>query len=134
MKAKVNKLTDIDSKNPFTVPESYFETLSDQVMSRLPDREVSHPIKVSIWTKAKPLVYMAAMFIGTYFIIQVMFKSTDGQQAMSVDSGVVESQYISSTDNYWSNVQVSEDEFYNYLEDQLVDDGYYEYMYNQVSF
>lgn len=134
MKAKVNKLTDIDSKNPFTVPESYFETLSDQVMSRLPDREVSHPIKVSMWTKAKPLVYMAAMFIGTYFIIQVMFKSTDGQQAMSVDSGVVESQYISSTDNYWSNVQVSEDEFYNYLEDQLVDDGYYEYMYNQVSF
>lgn len=133
MKAKVNKLTDIDSKNPFTVPESYFETLSDQVMSRLPDREVSHPIKVSIWTKAKPLVYMAAMFIGTYFIIQVMFKSGD-EQNMSVDRGVIESQYISSTDNYWSNVQVSEDEFYNYLEDQLVDDGYYEYMYNQVSF
>lgn len=133
MKAKVNKLTDIDSKNPFTVPESYFETLSDQVMSRLPDREVSHPIKVSMWTKAKPLVYMAAMFIGTYFIIQVMFKSGD-EQNMSVDRGVIESQYISSTDNYWSNVQISEDEFYNYLEDQLVDDGYYEYMYNQVSF
>ena len=37
-------------------------------------------------------------------------------------------------DNYWSNVQISEEEFYEYLEEQLVSDGYYDYMYNQISF
>ena len=134
MKAKVNKLSDIDSRNPFLVPENYFENLNDEAMSRLPQKEIIEPIKVSLWTKVKLLVYLAAMFVGAFFFIQVLFNTTGTNIEDSTQQDAVANQYISSTDKYWSNVQVTEDEFYNYLEDQLASDGYYDYMYNQVSF
>ena len=35
------------------------------------------------------------------------------------------------TANYWSTVHITEEEFYEYLEDQLIDDGFYDYMYDQ---
>lgn len=136
MKAKVNKISDIDSRYPFTVPDGYFETLSDEMMSRLPEKEKeqSETIKVSLWTKAKPLVYMAAMFVGTFFFMKVAFKSSESIQPHTVGAGGTASQYVTSSDNYWSNVEVTEDEFYNYIEEQLASDGYYDYMFNQVSF
>lgn len=133
MKAKVNKISDIDSRYPFTVPDGYFETFSDDMMSRLPEKETeqNETIKVSLWTKAKPLVYMAAMFVGTFFFMKVAFKSSESIQT---HAGGAASQYVTSSDNYWSNVEVTEDEFYNYIEEQLASDGYYDYMFNQVSF
>ena len=36
-----------------------------------------------------------------------------------------------NTSNYWSTVHITEEEFYEYLEDQLIDDGFYDYMYDQ---
>ena len=64
----------------------------------------------------------------------MLFNTTGTNIEDSAQQDAVANQYISSTDKYWSNVQVTEDEFYNYLEDQLASDGYYDYMYNQVSF
>ncbi len=129
MKAKINKLNDIEYRNPFTVPENYFATISDKIMAELPHKEVPQPIKVTMWDKVKPWIYMAAMFVGIYFSIQLLHKKTPI---------IFENQYnnnnaIMAGDSYWSNVQVSEVEFYEYLEEQLVNDGYYDYMYNQVS-
>jgi hypothetical protein len=36
-----------------------------------------------------------------------------------------------TVNNYWSTVHVTEEEFYQFLEEQVVEDGYYDYMYNQ---
>ncbi len=123
MKAKINKLSDIEFKNPFTVPDNYFDNINEEIMMNLPEKEIHKLVKVSMWTMAKPWVYMAAMFVGTYFLVQVLFTKTGGITNDSV-----------SADKYWSEVNVTEDEFYEYIEDQLINDGYYDYMYNQVSF
>lgn len=133
MKPDINKISDIDFKNPFIVPEGYFEGINDEVMSRLPKKKVIKPIKISMWARVKPWVYMAAMFVGTFFFIKLIFNNTTDNQEGSL-ARTITNQYAFSEDKYWSNIQISEDDFYEYLEDQLVSDGYYDYMYNQVSF
>ena len=86
-----------------------------------------------MWARVKPWVYMAAMFVGTFFFIKLIFNNTTDNQEGSL-ARTITNQYAFSEDKYWSNIQISEDDFYEYLEDQLVSDGYYDYMYNQVSF
>ena len=124
METKINKLSEIEKRNPFTVPEDYFSRLNEHIMNFLPEKEIIKPKKVSMWDKAKPWVYMAAMFMGIFFTIQLLTRNTTNQVAAIPST--------QSTDDYWSTVQITEEEFYQYLEEQLVNDGYYDYMYNQV--
>lgn len=133
MKTKINKLDDIEKRNPFTVPDNYFANFNEEIMNRLPEKEVVHPQKVTMWTKAKPWVYMAAMFMGLFFTIRVITNNTNNQQSISVQQNAVSIPSAQFTDEYWSTVQITEEEFYQYLEDQLVEQGYYDYMYKQVS-
>ena len=133
METKLNKLNEIDKRNPFTVPENYFTRFNEEIMNRLPEKEIVKPKTVSMWDKAKPWVYMAAMFLGIFFTIQLLTKNTESQQDRVNQVATLQStQSTQFTDDYWSTVQISEEEFYQYLEDQLVKDGYYDYMYNQI--
>lgn len=69
--------------NPFRVPEGYFLKFTEQLMEQLPDLEVESKVEiskevvvVSMWQRVKPLLYMAAMFIGLIFVAQHVLKST----------------------------------------------------------
>lgn len=133
METKFNKLTEIDkTKNPFKVPENYFAQFNQEIMVRLPEKEIVKPKPVPMWDKVKPWVYMAAMFAGLYVTIHflanhngdgnMVTRETVTQQTLTESSG---------TENYWSTVQITEEEFYQYLEEQIIDEGYFDYMYNQ---
>lgn len=111
------RLDDIGNKNPFTVPEDYFAKFNAEIMMKLPEKDVAAPKKVSMWTKVKPYMYLAAMVIGIVFIVNIF---------------VLNNTKTKFNDEYWSNVQISEEEFYQYLEDQLIEDGYYDIMYEQI--
>lgn len=131
METKINKLDDIDkTKNPFKVPENYFANFNEEIMNRLPEKEIQKPKTVSMWEKAKPWIYMAAMFIGMYFMINFLTKNTNNEQLTSQSN---QQTLIGDTptDQYWSTVQISEEEFYQYLESQLVEEGYYDLMYDE---
>lgn len=132
METKINKLSEIDKRNPFTVPEDYFARFNEEIMNRLPEKEIVKPKTVSMWDRAKPWVYMAAMFMGIFFTIQLLTRNAVNQQQDSVNQ-IATIQSTQVTDDYWSKVQISEEEFYQYLEEQLVKDGYYDYMYNQIN-
>lgn len=126
MKSHFNKLEEIDRKrNPFKVPDNYFARLNEEIMNHLPEKEIVPPQTVSLWEKVKPWVYMAAMFVGLYITIQFLTKQADNGNVASRQS-VVQNQ-----ESYWSTVQVTEEEFYEYLEEQLVEEGYFDYMYDQ---
>ena len=126
MKSHFNKLEEIDRKrNPFKVPDNYFARLNEEIMNHLPEKEIVPPRTVSLWEKVKPWVYMAAMFVGLYITIQFLTKQADNGNVASRQS-VVQIQ-----ESYWSTVQVTEEEFYKYLEEQLVEEGYFDYMYDQ---
>ena len=69
-------------ENPFQVPEGYFESLTSQVMNRLPEKEsvpVELDVQPTIWQRIRPWLYMAAMFVGAALIINVA--SADRQTA-----------------------------------------------------
>ena len=53
-------------KEPFRVPDGYFESFTQNLMENLPEKEVSPsatPVP-STWERVKPWLYLAAMFMG----------------------------------------------------------------------
>ncbi|MDD3036775.1 hypothetical protein [Bacteroides sp.] len=73
MKEEDILLKKIGKEHSFKVPEGYFENLTSEVMNKLPEKEkvAFKEEPVSTWTRLKPLLYMAAMFVGAALIIRV---------------------------------------------------------------
>ncbi|MCL1937816.1 MAG: hypothetical protein FWF52_05425 [Candidatus Azobacteroides sp.] len=110
MDTKMNLLDETSARNPFLIPEGYFEGLSDQIMSQLPER-VGEPAKtVSLWQRAQTWVYMAAMFIIIALTMN-LFTSLRTPKGLNLNSA--------------SDI----DEFYQFYEDQLADNFYREAFY-----
>jgi hypothetical protein len=75
---------------------------------------------------------MAAMFVGLYITINFLTQNNGESNMASVETATQQTLSGSlQVENYWSTVQISEEEFYQYLEEQIIDDGYFDYMYNQ---
>lgn len=102
MKEEDNILKKVGKENVFRVPDGYFENLTSEVMSRLPEKETPAIIKrePTKWERIKPWVYMTAMFAGAALIIRVA--STDRtpvNNRMAMDepeTEVVSDEYISA--------------------------------------
>lgn len=60
------------TRNPFTVPEGYFENFPQELMSKLPEKEFTPEPKVTTWQRIKPWIYMAAMFGGLMLTTRVL--------------------------------------------------------------
>ncbi len=131
MKTKFNKLDEIDKTNPFKVPVNYFQNFNKEVMSRLPEREFTPPVVVSMWDRVKPWIYLAAMFIGLYITINFLVNKSDSSTSDEPIVTQQSQQKITNTENYWSTVHITEEEFYGYLEEQLIDESYFDLMYDQ---
>ena len=115
MSKKKIKLEDIESVNPFKVPEGYFDNFTENMMSRLPDRIVVETKPISLWMRVKPWVYMAAMFAGIALMLRVFIGSPE---LISKSSNTL---------NLSSSAEI--DEFYEYYEDQFVKTSYNEAIY-----
>ncbi len=126
METKKQTLADIGNRVPFRVPENYFSQVNETIMANLPEKEAPVIETISLWDKTKPWLYMAAMFLGLFFIIKVLTTNT---QTKSSDQNTA-SASISQQD-YWSGIEISEDEFFEYIETQFVDENYYDLVYNQ---
>lgn len=65
-------LQKIGKKNPFTVPENYFENLTQELMDKLPAKEaVLQTEALTLWQRVKPWLYMAAMFCGIMLSVRI---------------------------------------------------------------
>ena len=126
METKKQALADISKEIPFKVPENYFLQLNESIMAKLPAKEAPVIRKVTMWEKTKPWIYLAAMFLGLFFTIKVLTTST---QTNSSEKNTA-STSISQQD-YWSDVKISEEEFFNYIEAQFVDENYYDLVNSQ---
>lgn len=61
--------------NPFKVPEGYFEDFARNIMTQLPandDTAVEEEPTITLWQRIKPLLYMAAMFVGMIVCVRVV--------------------------------------------------------------
>lgn len=73
MKEEKALIEKIGKRNSFKVPDGYFENLTEKVMEVLPEKQpvVVSEEEVTIWTRVKPFLYLAAMFVGAALIIQL---------------------------------------------------------------
>ena len=90
MKEEDILLKKLGKENSFKVPDGYFENLTSEMMNKLPEKEkvVFKEEPVSTWTRLKPLLYMAAMFVGAALIIRVA--SSDRKSVADIDVAVTE--------------------------------------------
>ena len=102
MQEEDNILKKVGKENVFRVPDGYFENLTSEVMSRLPEKETPAIIKrePTKWERIKPWVYMTAMFVGAALIIRVAStERTPVNDRMAMDepeTEVVSDEYIST--------------------------------------
>jgi len=114
MKKKQNNLDKFNGENPFKVPEGYFENLTTQIMSQLPEQSAQkEPAKViSMTDRIRPWLYMAAVFVGLLLFFRALIgitgsnDNTETQEPLLVHTEV-------STDFY-----DEDEEYLEYLENQ----------------
>lgn len=103
-------------ENPFKTPEGYFEHFHQQLMESLPEPAVAAdtPNKISLFTRVKPWLYMAAMFVSMVFVVQGLMYVQDTRFAQSEDISLEEI-YGEEADHFMSSSLYNEFALYSYL-------------------
>jgi hypothetical protein len=123
MNKKYRKTDEIGNKNPFTVPEGYFESLNSRIQERLNDVEAEPLPVVSLWGRIRPWVYMAAMFAG----IALMFRIFSGESKHADSYAVSENAAQYEQLRFFENENT--DDVLDYLENRTVESNYREMVY-----
>ncbi len=94
-------LDECGSRRPFSVPEGYFDNLTQNIMSALPEQESAHTIKINVtpWMRLKPYIYAAAAFAGMYFIMKAgvgVTNSRNAEMAQTQETTIYSEEYIDS--------------------------------------
>ncbi|EGF57576.1 hypothetical protein HMPREF9446_01656 [Bacteroides fluxus YIT 12057] len=117
MKEEDKILKKVGTENPFRVPDDYFENLTSEVMSRLPEKEKPAILQKepTRWEKVRPWLYMTAMFIGAALIIRVASSDrTPAMDRVANDDTEMEIEYINTV---LENSMMDDYSLYVYLAD-----------------
>jgi hypothetical protein len=101
-------LEETGNANRFKVPEGYFENLTGNILSQLPEKIEKESQTVSLWERMQPWIYMAAMFVGIALMIKMFVGSPP-------------------TLDLTSSTEI--EEFYQYYEEQFANNVYHETLY-----
>ena len=125
MKEEDILLKKLGKENSFKVPDGYFENLTSEVMNKLPEKEkvVFKEEPVSTWTRLKPLLYMAAMFVGAALIIRVASSDRKSVADIDVAATEIETEVISDEmiDMALDRAMLDDYSLYVYLSDASVE-------------
>lgn len=119
------------TENPFKTPSGYFDSFSDELVRNLPERNFENisPKTVTLWDRVKPLVYLAAMFVGIALMFAVAEDFIGGAQEENQSDNNVASVNIIKTK---ADVIESSDmeDYCNYLimESDMDDYSMYQYI------
>jgi len=114
METEDNKLNKLKGRQPFSVPEGYFEGFTEDFMSRLPEKQVTETKTISFSERMKPLLYLAAMFAGALILINIFNFTKKDNSDISNGASIV-----STTGN--STDSDDDAEFLKYIEDMYAD-------------
>ncbi|WP_298612350.1 hypothetical protein [uncultured Odoribacter sp.] len=87
-------------KNPFSVPEGYFEHLTNQVLEKIKEEE--KPQKVSFVQLLKPYMGLAAIFLLAFVIVQFVVPHfiDNNKMLKKVNTEMVTSVEENTSDNF----------------------------------
>jgi hypothetical protein len=105
-----------NNAQPFKTPENYFEQFGPKLMESLPEKEIKREEKVpvySIWSRVKPIFYMAAMLIVAFWSVERLTNDRSESAPVAVTTGVSEP----SNDAVSMKLAMSVDEYslYEYM-------------------
>lgn len=125
MKEEDILLKKLGKEDSFKVPGGYFENLTSEVMNKLPEKKkvVFKEEPVSTWTRLKPLLYMAAMFVGAALIIRVASSDRKSVADIDVAATEIETEVISDEmiDMALDRAMLDDYSLYVYLSDASVE-------------
>ena len=84
----------VGTKMPYKVPEGYFESLKGRVMTSLPEYpEKPKEVKLSVWQRVRPYVYLAAMFAGIWCMMQIFHHISNPTQPANQNTEIALSDF-----------------------------------------
>ena len=99
-KERLYKIDELEPRRPFTVPEGYFENLTQNVMASLPEQESVYSTKIIVtpWMRIRPYLYAAAAFAGIFFCIKaaVGINSRNSSANIAQETTIYSDEYIDS--------------------------------------
>jgi len=69
---KQNALDEFKGKNPFKVPDGYFEGLTAQIMAQIPEESRKEAKVIPLRDKIRPWLYVAAVFVGVLICLRIV--------------------------------------------------------------
>ena len=73
-------LKKVGTRNPFNVPEGYFEGFTQELMDKLPEKEFISYQEPTLWQRVKPWIYMTAMFCGIMLSVKVFVGNPEKEE------------------------------------------------------
>ncbi len=105
------------SRGHYTTPPDFFSQLNERILTNLPEEEAEAPAPVSWWVKARPVVYLAACFVGLMLCFRVVQDlqpqaSTPSQeQSADLEASLDEEDWALYYSDYASREDAYEQEF-----------------------
>lgn len=123
MEIEKNTVDKFKDRQPFRVPEGYFDNFTKELMDRLPEKSVAEPPKISLYNRIQPWLYMAAVFAG----LLVLFHVLNYTAGISKEGGSVT--VMTSTSDKIVNEE-EDAEFLDYMEEMYTDKYAISYIYD----
>jgi hypothetical protein len=98
-KERIYRIEESEPRRPFTVPQGYFENLTQNVMASLPEQESVYSTKIIVtpWMRIRPYLYAAAAFAGIFFTIRLAVGISSRQEPLTAQETTIYSdEYIDS--------------------------------------
>jgi len=94
-------LDTINRHSGMTVPEGYFNDFARRMSASLPEQpwekeETTHDKPRTMWQTIRPYVYMAAMFMGVWCMMQMMDNIIPSRVDLSVDGNPLLTEAVSN--------------------------------------
>ena len=101
MKEENSLLKKVGTKNPFQVPDRYFEEFTAELMNKLPEKEFfTLDTPITLWQRVKPWAYMAARFCGIMLSVKI-FVGNPEQDDFPI---ITQAETESFTDQDWEHI------------------------------
>ena len=104
-----------EKKNPFSVPDGYFEQLEDRLMEQVGKREKHR--KEGIWLLVKPYLGLTGVFLLALFVVQIILPAVVDKHQMVIKQGgeVVQHLEINEENVFDARFNPTNEEIIEYL-------------------
>ena len=125
METKRNILEELKGKHPFRVPEGYMAGLTNRIMSKIPDQvEEQKPRIVSLRERMRPLIYLAAVFVGLIFLFEIFVKpQTPANDAIAEETLQEQEQMPEALEENEEYLEYLQQHYYSNLLAESLDNG-----------